>query len=70
MVVLREPGEVFVAGHTFGDDSRAWVERVDPVTLEPLACSADLAAGPWWPGGIAAHANGSLYVTSSVRRAT
>jgi hypothetical protein len=63
MVVLREPGEVFVAGHTFGDDSTAWVERVDPVTLEPLARSPDLPAGPWWPGGIAAHANGSLYVT-------
>ena len=29
MVVLREPGEVFVAGHTFGDDSAFWAERID-----------------------------------------
>jgi hypothetical protein len=63
MVVLRARGEVFLAGHTFGGDSRAWVERLDPDTLAPLARSSDLAAGPWWPGGIAAHRNGSLYVT-------
>lgn len=63
MVVLRRPGEVFLTGHTFGPDSMAWVERIDPVTLAPLARSPDLAGGPFWPGGIAAHANGSLYVT-------
>ncbi len=63
MVVLRKLGEVFLAGHTFGADSTAWVERIEPITLEPLARSPDLSAGPWWPGGIAAHANGSLYVT-------
>jgi hypothetical protein len=63
MVVLRDPGEVFLAGHTFGGDSRAWVERLDEDTLAPVARSPDLAAGPWWPGGIAAHRNGSLYVT-------
>ncbi len=63
MVVLRDPGEVFLAGHTFGGDSRAWVERLDPETLAPLARSPELAAGPWWPGGVAAHRNGSLYVT-------
>jgi sugar lactone lactonase YvrE len=63
MVVLRDPGEVFLAGHTFGGDSRAWVERLDEDTLAPVARSPDLPAGPWWPGGIAAHGNGSLYVT-------
>ncbi len=63
MVVLREPGEVVLTGHTFGDDVTAWVERIDPSTLAPLARSPDLAAGPFWPGGIAAHANGSLYLT-------
>jgi hypothetical protein len=40
--------------------STGWVERVDPHTLEPLGRSPDLAAGPFWPGGMAAHANGSL----------
>lgn len=63
MVVLRDAGEVFLAGHTFGPGSRAWVERLDGETLAPLARSPELAAGPWWPGGIAAHRNGSLYVT-------
>ncbi len=62
MVVLRDPGEVFVLRHTLGPATIAWVERVDPVTLEPVARSDDLAGGPMWPGGLAAHANGSLHV--------
>jgi hypothetical protein len=67
MVVLRAAGEVFVLRHTLGnrplrDQSVAWVERIDPRTLEPLACSAALPGGPFWPGGLAAHANGSLHV--------
>jgi hypothetical protein len=39
------------------------VERVDPSTLEPVARIDELPAGPWWPGGVLAHANGDLYVT-------
>ena len=62
MVVLREPGEVFLLRHTFGPEATSWVERIDPVTLECTARSPDLAGGPTWPGGMAAHANGSLYV--------
>jgi hypothetical protein len=67
MVVLRDPGEVFVLRHTLGkrpldDPCSAWVERVDPLTLEPVARSVDLPAGPFWPGGMAAHADGSLHV--------
>ncbi|MCU1498581.1 MAG: hypothetical protein JWM47_2534 [Acidimicrobiales bacterium] len=62
MVVLRDPGEVFALRHTAGPGAVSWVERIDPVTLEALARSVDLAAGPIWPGGLAAHANGSLYV--------
>ena len=62
MVVLRDPGEVFLLRHTAGPDAISWVERIDPITLEPLARSDDLPGGPTWPGGIAAHANGSLYV--------
>jgi hypothetical protein len=45
-----------------GLDSVAWVEKIDPLTLETLAQSEQLAGGPMWPGGLAAHANGSLYV--------
>jgi hypothetical protein len=62
MVVLREPGEVFLLRHSLGPDAIAWIERVDPITLETLERSQDLAGGPTWPGGIAAHANGSLHV--------
>ena len=62
MVVLRDPGEVFALCHTAGRDAFSWVERIDPVTLETLGRSADLAGGPTWPGGLAAHANGGLYV--------
>ncbi len=67
MVILREPGEVFALRHTLGrhpqrDPSTAWVERIEPATLEPLARSPVLDGGPFWPGGIAAHANGSLHV--------
>src|ERR1035437_5494768 len=70
MVVLREPGEVFALRHTLGrrplrDPSTGWVERIDPITLAAVGRSPDLAAGaagPFGPGGIAAHANGSLHV--------
>lgn len=62
MVVLREPGEVFLLRHGAGPDAVSWVERIDPVTLETRARSVDLPGGPTWPGGIAAHANGSLHV--------
>ena len=67
MVVLRNPGEVFALRHTLGrrplrDPSTAWVERIDPQTLAPIARSPQLSGGPFWPGGMAAHANGSLHV--------
>ncbi len=61
MVVLRDPGEVYLLCHTTGDAALAWVERIDPVTLEPIGRSPDLPGGRTWPGGLAAHANGSLY---------
>ena len=66
MVVLRDPGEVFVLRHTLGrrplvDPATWWVERIDPLTLEPVARSPDLEGGPFWPGGLVAHANGSLH---------
>ena len=62
MVVLRDPGEVFALRHTPAPGAVSWVERLHPETLETEARSVDLAAGPAWPGGLAAHANGSLYV--------
>jgi hypothetical protein len=62
MVVTRDPGELYLLRHTAGDAAVSFVERVDPESLEPLAVSPELAGGPAWPGSLAAHANGSLYV--------
>ena len=46
MVVLRDPGEVYLLRHTMGLDTVSWVEQIDPETLEPVRRSPDLAAGP------------------------
>jgi hypothetical protein len=62
MVVLRDPGETYLLRHTGGADAISWVERFDPESLEPIERSPDLPGGPAWPGGVAVHANGSLYV--------
>jgi len=62
MVVLRDPGEAYLLRHTAGDDAISWVERFHPDTLEVIERSPDLPGGPTWPGGLAVHANGSLYV--------
>lgn len=62
MAVLRDPGEVYVLRHGFGDDATCWVEQVDPVSLEVVRRTADLPGGPMWPGGLAAHGDGSLHV--------
>lgn len=64
MVVLRAPGEVFVQGNSQPwANTTSWVERIDPLTLATVARSPDLPGGPFWAGGILAHANGDLYVT-------
>ena len=62
MAVTRDPGELFLLRHTPGDGAYSWVERIDPLTLAEVDRSPDLAGGPMWPGGMAAHADGSLHV--------
>ena len=62
MPIVRDPGELFLLRHTLGADTVSWVERIDPATLVTLDRSSDLAAGPFWPGGVAAHADGGLIV--------
>ncbi len=69
MVILRDPGEVYALRHTLGrrpleDPVVAWVERLDPETLAVVQRSDPLASGPFWPGGLAAHGNGSLIVVT------
>jgi hypothetical protein len=53
---------LFLLRHTAGEGAVAVVERIEPVTLEPVATSPELAAGPVWPGGIGVHDDGSLHV--------
>lgn len=61
MVVGDDDG-CFLLRHGFGEGATALVERIDPVTLEPLSRSVDLAGGPVWPGGIGISSSGTLHV--------
>ena len=66
-LLRREPGELFALRHDVplsgaqAAPVEAWLERLDPDTLETVAASRRLPGGPFWPGGLAAHANGDLY---------
>ena len=62
MVVTPARDEVFVLCHSGGDEAESWVEKLHPTTLETQASSERLPGGPAWPGGIAVHDNGDLYV--------
>ena len=67
MTVLGAPGEVFLLSHDIlrsklGMPTSAVVERIDPNTLETRDRSPRLPGGPMWPGGMAVHRNGNLYV--------
>jgi hypothetical protein len=67
MTVLGTPGEVYLLSHSalranFGLPTTACVERIDPLTLKTLQRSPRLKGGPMWPGGMAIHRNGDLYV--------
>lgn len=62
MVVGNERGELLLLRHTAGDGAVSFVERIDPVTLEPIDRSPDLPGGPVWPGGLGAHQDGSIHV--------
>ena len=69
MVVLREPGEVYLMtiamfrNRLLGLPAHSRIEKIDPVTLKTIARSPRLKAGGMWPGGFAVHRNGDLYVT-------
>jgi hypothetical protein len=62
MAVGSADGDLFLLRHTAGDGAVAFVERIDPLTLEPLAQSPELAGGPVWPGGVGVRDDGSLDV--------
>ncbi|MBP6108291.1 MAG: hypothetical protein KA484_00250 [Rhodocyclaceae bacterium] len=67
MTVLGAPGEVFLLTHTMlrsklGLPTTCCVERIDAQSLKTICKSPRLPGGPAWPGGIAVHRNGDLYV--------
>ena len=62
MAIVGPNDELFLQRIMPGPAAVSWVEKIDPITLEVIAQSEQLAGGPLWPGGLAAHANGSLYV--------
>jgi len=67
MTVLGHPGDVFLLTHSalrshLGIPTTSCVERIDPLTLRTMASSPRLPGGPMWPGGLAVHRNGDLYV--------
>jgi hypothetical protein len=55
-------GDLLLLRHTPGEPSSALVERCDPKSLEPLATSPELPAGPVWPGGLGATDDGGAIV--------
>lgn len=67
MTVLGAPGEVYLMTHSAlrahaGLPTTACVEQIDPLTLRTVHRSPRLAGGPMWPGGMAIHRNGDLYL--------
>ena len=67
MTVLGAPGEVYLLTHTalraqLGLSTTSRVEMIDPQSLKPIYRSPPLKGGPMWPGGMAIHRNGDLYV--------
>lgn len=68
MLIRRDEGELYALRHDMpkGDplagNCEGWVEKLDPETLQPVTVTPRFPAGRYWPGGIAAHANGDIYM--------
>jgi len=67
MPVLGDPGEVYLLTHSalraqLGLPTTSCVELVDAGSLQTRHRSPRLAGGKMWPGGMALHRDGSLYV--------
>ena len=61
-MVVGDAAGTYLLRHTGGEGAVAIVECIDPVTLEPLATSAELRGGPVWPGGIGIADDGAAHV--------
>jgi len=67
MFIWRNPDELYLlsGGQPGATDAHGLVERIDPLTLEPLASSGPLnCGGHVWCGAMVAHADGHLYVVN------
>ena len=67
MMVLRDPGEVFLMGnnHINSIEKYGFLEKIDPVSLEPIKRSPNLpSGGHTWCGGVVVHQNGFLYLNN------
>jgi hypothetical protein len=68
VLVRRGPRELYALRHGIplsGAQAKpvdGWVERLDPETLAVTAKTPNLPGGAYWPGGLAAHANGDLHM--------
>ena len=67
MTVLGAPGQVYLLTHSalrakLGLPTTACVEKIDPINLQTRAQSPRLRGGPMWPGGMALHRQGDLFV--------
>ena len=67
MTVLGDPGEVYLLTHSalrsqLGLATTSCVELIDPHSLQMRKSSPRLPGGPMWPGGMAIHRNGDIYV--------
>ena len=64
MIIERNPGQLYMGGTMAaftGPPPFGWVQRIDPVSLEPIVTSPELPCGDHvWCGAIIAHANGSI----------
>jgi hypothetical protein len=70
MTVLRAPGEMYLQSnnHIAEAEKYGQVERIDPISLAPLAASPRLpSGGHTWCGALVAHHNGFLYLTNGNR---
>jgi len=70
MAIQRAPGEIFLQfnNHVSSAEKYGGIERIDPVTLQPLARSPRLpSGGHTWCGGLVAHENGFLYFNNGNR---
>lgn len=69
MIVRGPDGALYALRSLLGrrvmkDPARTVIEKLDPLTLEPVATSPELPAGPWWAGGLAVLASGDVVAVS------